>query len=53
MGHQGNTTAMPPNIRPLPSQRSQSGHLTGTGGFVDSAVDSSDMERNCKARPGS
>ena len=38
MGHQGKTTAMPPNIRPLPSHLSQSGHLTaGLGGCATSS----------------
>ena len=41
MGHHGRTTAIPPNIRPLPSHLSQSGHLTGAlGGSTGSVLDS-------------
>lgn len=34
MGNHGRIAPRPPEIRPLPSHKSQSGHLTGGGGGV-------------------
>jgi len=44
MGHQGRISGIPPRMRPLPSQRSQSGHFTGGASLLGSAWENNNTE---------